>query len=594
MRKSVIYSIRKTLKKASKTAFFTIAYMLILTGCSSVSIEEVVSSKSVENTEITKESYQQETTTKTEKPKSEEVSEAVTKQVNENTSEAATEPKKEESTSSKVSESSAVSNNTSNSSSSVNVPKDIPGESPFAVHGALRVDGTHLSDTSGNAFQLRGVSTHGIAWFPQFINYDAFLTLRDDWGANCVRLAMYTYEGGGYCVSSQSDKDNLLNLIDTGVNAATELGMYVIVDWHVLNERDPNTYIDQAKDFFEKVSSKYAGYSNVLYEICNEPNGGVSWSQIKSYAETIIPIIKKNSPNAIIIVGTPTWSQDVDIAATDPIRGYEGIMYALHFYADTHRESLRSKMENALSYGLPIFVTEFGVCDASGSGANNYTEGGNWISKLDSYGISYCIWNLANKNETSSLVSSGCSKTAYWSEADLSDSGRWYRNVLRERMGITADITATIPSASSCNNQNNSDNNNQQNQNNSNNQSNNQSVSYQAPVLSNSEASASNGNVNANLSTSNNWSDSVSCFYQLNLSLKNSGNEVKEGWQVTATFSGNIKISQNWNCIVAVSGNTLTVTPAEYNSSIAAQGQQEAGIIISSDADVTITSLTVE
>ena len=50
---------------------------------------------------------------------------------------------------------------------------------------------TKLTDESGNIIQLRGVSTHGISWFPDYVNYDAFATLRDDWGANVVRIAMY-------------------------------------------------------------------------------------------------------------------------------------------------------------------------------------------------------------------------------------------------------------------------------------------------------------------------------------------------------------------------------------------------------------------
>ena len=60
--------------------------------------------------------------------------------------------------------------------------------------GRLQVSGTKLTDESGNIIQLRGVSTHGISWFPDYVNYDAFATLRDDWGANVVRIAMYPEE----------------------------------------------------------------------------------------------------------------------------------------------------------------------------------------------------------------------------------------------------------------------------------------------------------------------------------------------------------------------------------------------------------------
>ena len=142
--------------------------------------------------------------------------------------------------------------------------------------------------------------------------------------------------------------------------------MYAIIDWHILSDGNPQTHQSEAKTFFSEMSKEFAKNTNVLYEICNEPNGNTSWSQIKSYAQEVIPAIRKNDPDAVILVGTPNWSQYVDQAAADPIRGYDNIMYTLHFYADTHRDSLQSTMVSALSKGLPIFVSEYGICDASG------------------------------------------------------------------------------------------------------------------------------------------------------------------------------------------------------------------------------------
>lgn len=304
----------------------------------------------------------------------------------------------------------------------------IDGDSPYALHGKLHVDGTTLTDEHGEAYQLKGVSTHGIGWFPQYVNEDTFADLKS-WGADAVRLAMYTAEGG-YCEGSDDSKDKLKQLVDTGVQAATDLGMYVIIDWHVLNDHDPWNYADEAEKFFAEMSEKYKDYGNVIYEICNEPNSGPDWSRVKSYAEKIIPVIRENAPDAIIIVGTPTWSQDIDRAAADPISGYDNIMYALHFYADTHRDYLRDRMKAAIDAGLPVIVSEFGICDASGSGANNYDEGNKWIAAMDDYNVSYFIWNLSNKSETSALISSGCSKLSGFEDTDLSDSGKWYKEVL--------------------------------------------------------------------------------------------------------------------------------------------------------------------
>ena len=299
---------------------------------------------------------------------------------------------------------------------------------PFDNHGQLSVKGTDIVDESGSKYQLKGVSTHGITWFPDYVNKDAFQSIRDDWDANLVRLAMYTDTGdsNGYC--SGGDKDSIRGLVDAGVTAATELGMYVIIDWHILNDNNPNSHIDDAKEFFDDVSAKYSSNHNVIYEICNEPNGGTSWSDIKSYAEIIIPVIRKNDKNAIIIVGTPNWSQDVDIVSEDPITGYDNIMYAVHFYAATHKDDLRNKVKTAISNGLPVFVSEFSLCDASGNGGIDYDSSDVWFDLINDNNLSYASWSLCNKNETSALKKPDSTATSTITIDDLSDTGKYVRD----------------------------------------------------------------------------------------------------------------------------------------------------------------------
>ena len=295
--------------------------------------------------------------------------------------------------------------------------------------GALRVEGAKLVGSDGQPVQLRGISTHGIAWFPDYINEAAFKQFRTEWGANVIRIAMYTAEYGGYC--SGGDKTQLKNLVRDGVRYATAQDLYVIVDWHILSDGDPNTHKEDAKAFFSEISKEFAKNDNVLYEICNEPNGGTTWQQIKSYANEIIPVIRENDKDAVIIVGTPNWSQYVDQAAADPITGYDNIMYALHFYAATHKDDLRAKMEKAIGKGLPIFVTEYGICDASGSGGIDEASADQWVRTMDRYGVSYVAWNLSNKAETSAILQSGCTKKSGFTDSDLSASGQWLRKVLK-------------------------------------------------------------------------------------------------------------------------------------------------------------------
>ena len=307
----------------------------------------------------------------------------------------------------------------------------VDASTPFGQHGALHVENGKLTDADGNTVQLYGMSTHGIAWFPQYINYDSFRTLRDDWNTNCIRLAMYTAEYGGYCAGG--DKEQLKQLVRDGVSYATELGMYVIVDWHILSDCDPNQNKDEAIAFFREMSEAFADNDNVLYEICNEPNSGTSWDSIKSYAEEVIPVIREQKPDAVILVGTPTWSQEIDKAAASPLT-FDNVMYTLHFYAGTHKDDLRNRLETCAQNNLPVFVSEFGMCDASGNGANDFDSTTKWLDLLNKYQISFCCWNLANKDESSSVFKAASTALSDWTDEDFNESGRWIREYFRSML----------------------------------------------------------------------------------------------------------------------------------------------------------------
>ena len=325
--------------------------------------------------------------------------------------------------------SSCNNNYNNNTSASTETQYELPepeNGTPLANHGKLSVNGVNLVDSKGQKFQLKGVSTHGIQWFPQYVNKDTFKDLRDNWGANVIRLAMYSAEGG-YCNGNTAEFDKV---IDRGVQACSELGMYVIIDWHILSDSNPNTNKEQAKQFFAKMSKQYADYNNVIYEICNEPNGGVSWSEIKKYADEVIPVIRQYSKDAIIICGTPTWSQDVDQVASDPLQDGHNVMYAVHFYAATHKDDLRNKVINAIKAGTPVFVSEFSICDASGNGGIDYDSAGKWKELINNYNLSFAGWSLCNKGETSALIKSGVSRLSGFTTSDLSETGIWLRNFI--------------------------------------------------------------------------------------------------------------------------------------------------------------------
>ena len=303
----------------------------------------------------------------------------------------------------------------------------------YEKHGALHVNSKgKLVDHNNETVVLRGLSTHGLAWYPQYINRDFFEFMSEKWDIDIIRLAMYTAEENGYCVGDDANREKLIDLIDKGVRYATEVGLYVIIDWHILSDSNPLIHKEDAKKFFELVASKYHAYGNVFYEICNEPNVDCTWSDIKKYAEEVIPVIRKYDEYAPVICGTPRWSQDVDEAASDPVTIDKNVIYALHFYADTHRDELRNKFTEALNKGLPIFISEFGCCNANGNLSNNFEEADKWIALADSYDVGYIMWNISNRDETSATFIPTCEKTTGFEEDDLREACRWYLKVLSD------------------------------------------------------------------------------------------------------------------------------------------------------------------
>jgi len=449
-------------------------------------------------------------------------------------------------------------------------PTNIPtAEGEKGYYGRLHVEGTYLADKDDKLVQLRGVSTHGLGWFPQYVNEAAIRQFNEEWGCNVFRLAMYTAEGAGYCTNGDDQKKKLKDLVHKGVKAAIEEDMYVIIDWHVLQDQDPNKYKDEAKKFFEEMAKTYKDDPHVIYEICNEPNG-TSWSKIKKYALEVIPVIRKYAPNAIIIVGTPTWSQDVDIAANDPITEYDNVMYALHFYASTHMDSLRNKCKTAVKKGLPIFVTEYGICEASGNGAINEKQANIWIDLLDSYGISHVMWNLANKNESSSMIAAGNPKVNGFMEKDLSTSGKWFVNMLQKAgVGIGSALSGTTEAGQGDETGDSGDSSGGGNQ-------------QPAVTLEDVEKILTPGD-GLVYYVSNSWNKDGGVGVQLSLSVKNDTGKDVSGWErkLTVKNGTTVEVEQFWNCSVSVKGNVITVTPADYNKNIVAGGSVgDIGIIL--------------
>ncbi|MDR1839590.1 MAG: glycoside hydrolase family 5 protein [Treponema sp.] len=310
---------------------------------------------------------------------------------------------------------------------------DRQGRTVVERFGRLKVEGAKLLTEDGRQIQLRGISSFGLQFAGKYANEDVLRWLRDDWNMQVWRAALYLGEGG--YITQRS----LKSLVDQSVEAAINLGLYVIIDWHVHLDQNPMLYKEYALEFFSEMAQRYGSYPNILYEICNEPNGShVTWEGVvKPYAEEVIAVIRKYDQNNIIIVGTPTWSQDVDKAALNPIQGHN-IMYTLHFYAGTHGEELRNKAKVAVERGLPLFVTECGTSQATGGGGVYEDKFLEWLSFLNKYQISWVNWSLTNKGEDSGILIMNADRDGKggWTDSQLSQSGKFIRKLLRNEIKV--------------------------------------------------------------------------------------------------------------------------------------------------------------
>uniref|UniRef100_A0A914EJN7 Glycoside hydrolase family 5 domain-containing protein n=1 Tax=Acrobeloides nanus TaxID=290746 RepID=A0A914EJN7_9BILA len=294
-------------------------------------------------------------------------------------------------------------------------------ESANPPYGQLKITGTHVTNSSGSPVQLRGMSLYFSMWQSQFWNWDTVMRLRYGWNANIVRAPM-GITNGGYLDNPEYN----YGLMKAVIEAAINQGIYVIVDWH---EEFAFQHYTQAIQFFTNISATYGNYPHIIYEIYNEPNGNVSWSTIKWYAEQVIPAIRKNDPNNIIVLGTPSWSSRVDTAADDPLSSTysKNVAYTSHYYANVpsaQNDWQRNITTYAINKGLPIFITEYGTVNYTGNGAANQTESQKWWDYADQNLLSYCNWALDEVNEGAAALISGATASDVGNSAYWTTSGR--------------------------------------------------------------------------------------------------------------------------------------------------------------------------
>ena len=307
----------------------------------------------------------------------------------------------------------------------------------YHFNGKLSVVGPDLVNQEGEKIQLYGLSTHGIQWFGRYCNFDTLAAITSEFGINIVRFSMTTSEGG-YCSGNTLVKEQMLQDLHEGIDAATKLGLYVIVDWHMVGATDPAdknplTYLEESKEFFSYISEYYKDQDNILFEIMNEPNGSTTWADCKKYANEVIPCIRKNS-DGIILVGNPRWTADLNSVMKDPLVGYNNIMYTYHFYARDHKNT--TQVKTAYDSGFPVFISEFGFMESSGDGGLGLNNGERWKQVLDQRNISYVAWNISNSKGSASIFKENSYDMVDVSDSNLKEWGIYLKNWYREKSGL--------------------------------------------------------------------------------------------------------------------------------------------------------------
>ena len=297
-----------------------------------------------------------------------------------------------------------------------------PDTTLIDIHGLLEVNGNRIVNKNNEPVSLAGNSFFwsNDGWGGEkYYNSEVVSWLKEDWNTSIVRASMGVEDPGGYLDNKTANKDRVKIIID----AAIQEGIYVIVDWHSHHAED---YLDEAIIFFEEIASLYGDNDNVIYEIYNEPLD-ISWSEtIKPYAISVISAIRAIDPDNLIVVGTPEWSQRIDLAAADPIIGFPNIAYTLHFYTVYHHQWLRDRASAALDDGIAIFVSEWGSIGYSIVD----TEANNWMTWCFTNKIIHCNWAVNDKEEEWSILVPGASTNGNWNDNDLTEAGKLAKNII--------------------------------------------------------------------------------------------------------------------------------------------------------------------
>jgi endoglucanase len=292
------------------------------------------------------------------------------------------------------------------------------------VHGRLSVKGNKIVDKNGVPTTLHGMSLYCWAqqgW--QFFNTEAINHFAQDWKCTVIRIAIRPQD-----YSSNPTKE--IAKVKTVMDACISNGIYGIIDWHSMRGADRT--LASSQEFFSTLATMYGKTPNIMYEPWNEPESDVWATTIKPYHEAVIAKIRAIDPDSIVICGNRQWDQLPEEASKNPITMSSNIAYSIHFYAASHKQSLRNNGAAALKNGVALFSTEYGLSSSSGNGTIDPAEGQLWWNWLDENNVGCANWSAAALGETSAAFQGrgNVSATGPWTDDMLKPSGILVRNYI--------------------------------------------------------------------------------------------------------------------------------------------------------------------
>ena len=302
-------------------------------------------------------------------------------------------------------------------------------------NGTLHVTGTKLMNEYNQEVRLVGASGGTITYDPIERNQESIHTLKL-WGANVFRYFVNANVSWMQNDSYVNAREKNINDVKAVINNAIANDMYIVISWSGVDSNGLN-YASYAQDLFTTLAQEYKDVPNVIYEIWNEPTESNTWNQVKQYANQLIPPIREIDSDAIILVGNPSMDHNLSVVVNDPLN-YENIMYTHHLYINELKRDRLTDVENALSAGIPVFVSEWGMQTTGRTNHRDLVEplANIYVQFLDKYNLSNIMFFYGTEqNEGSAQYS--IVKRGKWKESLplslLKDNGKYMRKTINAK-----------------------------------------------------------------------------------------------------------------------------------------------------------------